>query len=191
VAVGDVVVAMASSGLHSNGYSLVRRVIADAGWTLDREVPDLGRALGVELLTPTRVYAADVLDLVGAGLDVHALSHVTGGGLAANLARVLPSGVRVDIDRSTWSLPPIFRLVGELGQVPRDDLERTLNMGVGMVAVVPATAADAAIQRLGEHDLAAWVCGEVRTDDGTPTAHESRGTKGVDGGAVALVGEYR
>jgi phosphoribosylformylglycinamidine cyclo-ligase len=191
VHVGDVVVAMASSGLHSNGYSLVRRVVADAGWGLDRDVPELGRTLGEELLTPTRVYAAAVLDLLGAGLDVHALSHVTGGGLAANLARVLPPGVRADVERSSWVLPPVFRLVGELGRVPQDDLERTLNMGVGMLAVLPAEAADSAVARLGGHGLGAWICGDVRPDDGTPKAHESRGTKGVDGGAVALVGEYR
>jgi phosphoribosylformylglycinamidine cyclo-ligase len=191
VRAGDVVVAMASSGLHSNGYSLVRRVVADAGWALDRDVPELGRTLGEELLTPTRVYAADVLDLVGSGLEVHALSHVTGGGLAANLARVLPPGLRVDVERGTWSPAPIFGLVGGLGRVPQGDLERTLNMGVGMLAVVPPESVDATVARLQSRDLTAWPCGEVRADDGTPQADESRGAKGVDGGAVALVGTYR
>jgi phosphoribosylformylglycinamidine cyclo-ligase len=188
---GDVVVAMASSGLHSNGYSLVRRVIADAGWGLDRQVPELGRTLGEELLAPTTVYATDVLDLVGSGLEVHALSHVTGGGLAANLARVLPAGLAADVDRSSWSPAPIFGLVAELGGVPRDDLERTLNMGVGMLAVLPEAAAADAVRRLAARDVSAWVCGRVRPDDGTPEAEQSRGAKGVDGGAVALVGNYR
>jgi phosphoribosylformylglycinamidine cyclo-ligase len=187
----DVVVAMASSGLHSNGYSLVRRVVADAGWALERHVPELGRTLGEELLTPTRVYATDVLDLVGSGLEVHALSHVTGGGLAANLARVLPAGLAADIDRSTWSPAPVFGLVGRLGGVPRDDLERTLNMGVGMLAVVPEDAALDAVRRLAARDVSAWVCGRVRADDGRLHPGQTRGAKGVDGGAVALVGNYR
>ncbi len=189
VRAGDVVVAMASSGLHANGYSLVRKVIQDAGWQLDRDVPELGRTLGEELLEPTRVYAADLLDLLGADLDVHALSHVTGGGLAANLARVLPPGLLAEVDRSTWSPAPVFGLVAELGRVPRDDVERTLNVGVGMLAVVPAASADDVVRRLGERDLPAWVAGRVLADDGR-SAGQSRGAKGVDGGAAALVGEH-
>ena len=143
---GDVVIGMASSGLHSNGYSLVRRVINVAGWQLDRQVSELGRTLGEELLEPTRVYAADVLDLARAfpvngpdgttGHGVRGFSHVTGGGLAANLARVLPADLQATVERSTWSLPPVFQLVAQLGQVPLADLERTLNLGVGMVAIV-------------------------------------------------------
>ncbi len=106
---GDVVVAMASSGLHSNGYSLVRHVLLEqAGWSLDRDVPELGRTLGAELLTPTRLYAKPCLD-VAARTEVHAMSHVTGGGLAANLARVLPDDVSVRVDRSTWTRPPSSR----------------------------------------------------------------------------------
>ena len=146
VRAGDVVIGMASSGLHSNGYSLVRRVINHAGWALDRQVSELGRTLGEELLEPTRVYAADCLDLArtfpvngsAAGKAVHGFSHVTGGGLAANLARVLPQGLLATVDRATWELPAIFKLVSELGNVPLADLERTLNLGVGMVAIVSA-----------------------------------------------------
>ena len=141
---GDVVLGLAASGLHSNGYSLVRRVVNTAGWSLDREVTELGRTLGEELLEPTRIYSRACLDLVqrlnghegGSDLPVRAFSHVTGGGLAANLARVLPQGLMATVERDTWSLPPVFRLVGELGRVPQSDLERTLNLGVGMVAVV-------------------------------------------------------
>ncbi|MEO6530063.1 MAG: phosphoribosylformylglycinamidine cyclo-ligase, partial [Specibacter sp.] len=143
VRAGDVIIGMASSGLHSNGYSLVRRVINHAGWALDRQVSELGRTLGEELLEPTRVYAADCLDLtrylpVTQDKAVHGFSHITGGGLAANLARVLPQGLIGTVDRSTWSLPAIFNLVSQLGNVPLADLERTLNLGVGMVAVVSA-----------------------------------------------------
>ncbi len=99
---GDVVVAMASSGLHSNGYSLVRHVIRESGWALDRHVPEFGRTLGEELLTPTRIYSRHCLALIGA-VEVHAISHITGGGLAANLARVIPGSAEVRIDRTSWA----------------------------------------------------------------------------------------
>ena len=194
VRAGDAVLAFASSGLHSNGYSLVRRVIASAGWELDRQVEDFGRTLGEELLEPTRIYTRALLDLVRAGdVDVHALSHVTGGGLAANLARVLPAGTIARVDRSTWTPPPVFSLVGSLGQVPRADLERTLNMGVGFVAALPQADVDAAIARSAAAGIDAWVLGEV-TDAATtePAAGVEvvQGAKGVDGGAVQVVGEY-
>ena len=105
---GDVVVALASSGLHSNGYSLVRQVLLTEGkLSLDAHLDDLGRTLGEELLTPTRVYARDILAMIGAA-PVHSISHITGGGLANNLARVLPAGISVTIDRATWTPPPIF-----------------------------------------------------------------------------------
>ncbi|WP_395399659.1 phosphoribosylformylglycinamidine cyclo-ligase [Arthrobacter sp. UC242_113] len=195
---GDVVIGMASSGLHSNGYSLVRRVINHAGWALDRQVSELGRTLGEELLEPTRVYAADCLDLarafpVTADKAVHGFSHVTGGGLAANLARVLPQGLVATVDRSTWELPAIFKLVSELGRVPLPDLERTLNLGVGMVAVVSAEAADAAVARLNERGLPSWIMGSVSADSDAVVKTGPdyvQGAKGVDGGAVQLVNAY-
>jgi phosphoribosylformylglycinamidine cyclo-ligase len=194
VASGDVVLALASSGLHSNGYSLVRRVFAHAGWSLDRHVEEFGRTLGEELLEPTRVYSADLVDLVRTdGADVHALSHVTGGGLAANLARVLPPHLHARLDRSTWTPAPVFTTVGRLGGVPRADLERTLNMGVGFVAVLPASGAQAASELLEARGIHTWVMGEVaaaaetRPVDGVEVV---RGAKGVDGGSVQLVGEH-
>lgn len=188
---GDVLVALASSGLHSNGYSLVRRVVEVAGWGLERYVDELGRTLGEELLEPTRVYAADLLDLVRApDVDVHALSHVTGGGLAANLARVLPRDLEAVVERSTWTPAPVFALVRDLGQVPAADLERTLNMGVGMVAVVAAADADAAIGRLAASGVPAWVLGHVRGLQVAGGDDVTQGAKGVDGGAVRLVGVH-
>ena len=160
---GDVAIAMASSGLHSNGYSLARHVfITQAGWSLDREVPELGRTLGEELLTPTRVYSLDCLALI-AGTEVHAMSHVTGGGLASNLARVVPDGVGVRIDRGTWARPAVFDVIADLGRVSRPDLEATFNIGVGMVALVAPEAVDAALRILAERGLPAWVCGEATT----------------------------
>lgn len=161
VRAGDVVVAMGSSGLHSNGYSLVRHVLLDrAGWSLDRVVPELGRTLGEELLEPTRIYARDCLALAAA-VEVHAFAHVTGGGFAANLARVLPARLVATIDRSSWTPAPIFDLVGDVGKVDPAELERTLNMGVGMAAIVPVEAVDATLALLGERGVPAWVAGEV------------------------------
>jgi phosphoribosylformylglycinamidine cyclo-ligase len=160
---GDVAIAMASSGLHSNGYSLVRHVLlTKAGWSLDRDIPELGRTLGEELLEPTRIYSLDCLALIGAA-EVHAMSHVTGGGLANNLARVVPDGVRVRIDRSSWTVPPVFDLVADLGQVSLPDLEATLNQGVGMVALVAPDTVDTALRTLSDRGLPAWVCGTVES----------------------------
>ena len=198
VRAGDVVIGMASSGLHSNGYSLVRRVINHAGWALDRQVSELGRTLGEELLEPTRVYAADCLDLartfpVTGASAVHGFSHVTGGGLAANLARVLPQGLVATVDRATWELPAIFKLVSELGNVPLADLERTLNLGVGMVAIVSADVADAAVSRLNDRGVASWIMGTVTQDSDSILKSGPdyvQGAKGVDGGAVRLVNAY-
>jgi phosphoribosylformylglycinamidine cyclo-ligase len=172
---GDALVAMASSGLHSNGYSLVRHVLLErAGWALDRDVPELGRALGEELLEPTRIYARDCLALAGR-VDVHAFSHVTGGGLAANLSRVLPSTVAATVERSSWRPAPIFGLVGSVGQVARDELERTLNMGVGMMAVLAPEDVGLALDLLVGRGVEAWLAGEV----------------GPGSGETALVGDYR
>jgi phosphoribosylformylglycinamidine cyclo-ligase len=176
---GDAVVAMRSSGLHSNGYSLVRHVLLEqAGWALDRDVPELGRTLGEELLEPTRIYAKACLALAR-GTRTHAMSHVTGGGLAANLERVLPVEVSVTLDRSTWTPQPVFGLVAEVGDVDRDSIERTLNCGVGMVAVVDADDADRVVSTLAEHEVEAWVCGEVAA---APSPEQ--------GGRVTLVGDH-
>ena len=190
VRAGDVVLAMASSGLHSNGYSLVRRVVQVAGWELDREVPELGRALGLELLEPTRLYTRPCLAVARTrAAGVHAFSHVTGGGLAANLARVLPVGLVAEIDRSSWVVPPIFDVVRRLGSVPWSDLESTLNLGVGMVAIVSPEGVDTAVATLAASGVPAWVLGHVARDDGA--AQVLRGTKGVHGGGVRLRGDYR
>ncbi|WP_375424773.1 phosphoribosylformylglycinamidine cyclo-ligase [uncultured Friedmanniella sp.] len=180
---GDVVLALESSGLHSNGYSLVRHVLLTrAGWSLDRDVPELGRTLGAELLEPTRVYALDCLALLDV-VEVHAMSHVTGGGLANNLARVVPASCSVTIDRGTWTPAPVFDLVRRVGRVSTPDLEATLNLGVGMVAVLPADAADAAIGLLGERGLRGWVCGTVEPAGGASDRSARAGT-------VSLVGEH-
>jgi phosphoribosylformylglycinamidine cyclo-ligase len=160
VRAGDVVIAMASSGLHSNGYSLARHVLLSvSGLSLD-STADLGEPLGEVLLTPTRIYARDCLTLIDA-VEVHAFSHVTGGGLSANLGRVLPDGLGATIDTTTWSPAPIFQLIASRGQVAPEEMERTFNLGVGMVAVVPAEAGQLAIDHLVGRGVPSWICGQI------------------------------
>ncbi|NYJ02972.1 phosphoribosylformylglycinamidine cyclo-ligase [Nocardioides thalensis] len=161
---GDVVIAMAASGLHSNGYSLARHVFfTQAGWTVDRQVDELGRTLGEELLEPTRIYTKAGLALARE-TETHAMAHVTGGGLANNLARVMPVELAATIDRTTWTPGPVFDLVRQVGDVSQPDLEATLNCGVGMVALTAPDSVDTALARLADHGIDAWVAGEVVVD---------------------------
>jgi phosphoribosylformylglycinamidine cyclo-ligase len=180
VAAGDVLLGLESSGLHSNGYSLVRHVLLDRDGLALADTPDVlaGRTLGDELLTPTRIYAQDCLALAARGL-VHAFAHITGGGLAGNLARVLPAGLTAVVDRATWAPQPVFGLVQSVGDVARDELERTFNLGIGMVAVVPADRAAAALQVLADRDVPAVQIGTVESGTMPP------GTPGV-----RVVSEY-
>jgi phosphoribosylformylglycinamidine cyclo-ligase len=174
---GDVLVAMEASGLHSNGYSLVRHVLLEtAQWSLDRHVDELGRSLGEELLAPTRIYATACLDLARE-TGVHAMSHITGGGLAANLERVLPVELSAVVDRSTWTPQPVFDVVRRVGGVEQAELEATLNCGVGMVALAPADEVEPAIRLLDGHGIRAWPAGEVTAD-------------GTADGRVSLVGQH-
>jgi phosphoribosylformylglycinamidine cyclo-ligase len=158
---GDTLLALASSGLHSNGYSLVRRVLERAGIGYDQVLPELGRSVGDELLEPTRIYAPHLVDLLAVGVEVHSLCHVTGGGLPGNLPRCLPSGLVGRVDRSSWTVPPIFRLLAELGPVDDDELARATNLGIGMVMVLPAAEVERASSFLTARGIPAWVLGEV------------------------------
>ncbi|MGH3332830.1 MAG: phosphoribosylformylglycinamidine cyclo-ligase [Nocardioidaceae bacterium] len=184
---GDAVIAMASSGLHSNGYSLVRHVLLSpsseggAGWTLDRPVDELGRTLGEELLEPTRIYAKACLDLART-TRTHAMSHVTGGGLAANLERVMPEELVATVDRGSWTPQPVFDLVRTVGAVAQPDLEKTLNCGVGMVSLTHPEDVDRALALLQGHGVDAWVCGEVSA------ASDAVGA--AEGGSVTLTGRH-
>jgi phosphoribosylformylglycinamidine cyclo-ligase len=173
---GDAVLALASSGLHSNGYSLVRHVLLErAGWSLDRPVAEFGRTLGEELLEPTRIYALTCLELARR-VEVHAYAHITGGGLAANLARVIPPGLHARLERGSWQPAPVFQLVGTVGAVATGELEKTLNMGVGMVAVLPASQVDDALGALRELGQDAWLLGAIERGP-EPT----RGSAALDG----------
>lgn len=190
---GDVVLALASSGLHSNGFSLVRHIVAGAGIQYGDRAPDLGShgtTWGEALLEPTRLYTQPLLRLIAeTGDAVHALSHVTGGGIAANLARVLPQGTWAELDRSTWSPPPVFRVLADLGDLDLQSTEGTWNMGVGFLAVVSAEKADAAASVLTAAGIATWQVGVVR-GGARPDGEFEQGAKGVDGGAVRLVGAF-
>jgi len=167
VRVGDVVIAMASSGLHANGFSLVRAVIdaAGAGLDLDGQPAELSQSLGAELLTPTRIYAKDCLALAEV-CAVRTFAHITGGGLAANLARVLPPTADAVLERATWQPAPIFSLLADRGNVARPEMEQTFNMGVGMVAVVGADHSDRAMDVLTERGVPAWVLGQITACSG-------------------------
>lgn len=162
VTVGDALLAVASSGLHSNGFSLARRVLTDQlGLALDAQVPELGDTLGAALLVPTRIYARAVRRLgADLGADLHALCHVTGGGIVGNLPRILPAGTRARF-RFDHERPPIFELIARGGPVAEDELRRTFNLGVGLVAVVAADRVDVALAALQAAGERAWIAGEV------------------------------
>jgi phosphoribosylformylglycinamidine cyclo-ligase len=168
VQLGDAVIAMRSSGLHSNGYSLVRHVLMGQGrLRLGSVIEDLGinHTLGEELLTPTRIYTPDCLSLI-AECEVHALAHVTGGGIPGNLNRVLPDTMDAIVDRSTWRPQPIFDLVQSKGRIDAAEMEATFNMGVGMFAVVAASDADRAMALLTARGVEAWSVGEIVEGEG-------------------------
>jgi len=182
VMAGDAVLAMGSSGLHSNGYVLARRVLLQhAGLDLLEPLAESGGSeatLGDLLLTPTRIYALDCLALVEA-TEVHAFAHITGGGLAGNLARVIPAALEAVVDRATWVLPDLIATIGSLGPVAVPELERTFNCGVGMIAVVPKASVGPALDLLAGRGLPAWVAGTV-----VPR------TENPDGLAARLSGDY-
>lgn len=159
---GDVVLAMASTGLHANGYTLARHVLFElAGLSLAHQPEELGGStLGQALLTPTRIYAPDCLALT-ADAGVRAFAHVTGGGIAANLARVLPAGVDAVLDRATWTPPAIFDLVRRCGRIEAAEMERTFNLGIGMLAVVAARDVPRALESLHARGVPAWAFGHV------------------------------
>jgi phosphoribosylformylglycinamidine cyclo-ligase len=170
---GDVLVGVASTGLHSNGYSLARKVLL-ARHALDDRLPELGtRTLGESLLEPTRIYAQDVLALL-ARVPVRAIAHVTGGGLPGNVPRNLPDGTRAVVDEGRWPVPPIFGLIEREGQVARDEMYRTFNMGLGLVLVVPPASVDEARAILRDRGLASWTVGRVEAGSGEATCEVRR-----------------
>ncbi|MEQ8231194.1 MAG: phosphoribosylformylglycinamidine cyclo-ligase, partial [Gammaproteobacteria bacterium] len=161
---GDVVLGLASSGVHSNGYSLVRRILADGGVSLD-DCFDGSTTLGDALLAPTRIYVKPLLAAL-ATHDVHAMAHVTGGGLTDNLPRVLPEGLAAHLDLDSWTLPPLFTWLREAGGVADAEMLRTFNCGIGMVLVVPAAAVDGVSATLAAAGETVHRIGEITTGSG-------------------------
>ena len=159
---GDLIVAMPASGLHSNGYSLVRHILKSHNLSLDQHLAEFGKTLGEVLLTPTEIYSLDCLALQ-AGLkgSLHGFAHITGGGLAANTARVVPAHLTATFDRSTWALPLEMVYLAQIGGVSQLNVEKTWNCGVGMIAIVDPQKAELALRSLAARGMKAWICGKI------------------------------
>jgi phosphoribosylformylglycinamidine cyclo-ligase len=169
---------MPASGFHANGYSLVRHILATQKLDLQKTYEGLSKPLGEILLTPTEIYTLDCLALIKAQQEnVRTFSHITGGGLADNTARVIPDGLIAKYDRSSWALPAEMEFMSQVAGVPQADLERTWNAGIGMVAIVDPAIADLTIRSLAARGMKAWVAGSIHAQSGP--------------GAAALEGNYR
>ena len=167
VAVGDVLVGIASTGVHSNGFSLVRKIVADNGLDLRKVYPELDaeRTLGEVLLTPTKIYVRPVLDLI-ARCDVHGISHITGGGFDENIPRILCDGQGIAIDEGSWEILPVFAFLEKYGHIAHREMFNIFNMGIGMVIAMEASQADEAVSLLAGHGLKASVIGRVTDTEG-------------------------
>ena len=167
VKVGDVLVGIASSGVHSNGFSLVRKVVSDAGLDLHAVLPELEaeRPLGEVLLTPTRIYVKQVLDVIR-NCDVHGVAHITGGGFDENIPRILKEGQGIEVKEGSWEILPVFRMLEKYGKIAHREMFNIFNMGIGMVLAVDAAEADKAIEILKSHGERASVIGRVTDNAG-------------------------
>lgn len=168
---GDVVLGLASSGLHSNGYSLVRKIVFErAGLSVRDFVPELGRTVGEELLEPTRIYVRAVQNILRhypvKRRVVRGLAHITGGGLVDNIPRILPAGRRVVLRRGSWPIPPVFTWLQRMGPVEQSEMDRVFNQGIGLVMIVSRYYAESIVNQLREDRIPSWIIGEVR--DGEP-----------------------
>ena len=175
---GDVIVGISSSGVHSNGFSLVRRIAAERGWDLTAEASFMpGVSLGETLLEPTRIYVKPLLPLVRDGL-IHGLAHITGGGLLENVPRVLPQSCRAVIHTSAWEFPPLFALLQEGGAIAAEEMARTFNCGIGMVAIVSEADSEAVIDRLEASGETATVIGRIEDGNRGCTVEGEAGSWG-------------
>ncbi len=166
---GDVVIGLESSGLHSNGFSLVRKAVFEhAELKFDTQVAELGQTVGTALLTPTRIYVKPILDLIHKKPRkplIRGMAHITGGGIADNLERVLPENCRVNIDRRTWEPPAVFSWLARIGNIDREEMFRVFNMGIGFTIVVRPRVADTVQERLARHEIKTWVLGTVEAGE--------------------------
>lgn len=158
---GDVVIGVASSGLHSNGYSLARRVLfEEQGWTPETQVPDLSELLGEALLRPTTIYVKLVKALIGKS-QMHGLAHITGGGITGNLPRILPEGCGAVINRKSWEPAPVFALIQHAGKIDQEEMFQVFNMGVGLIIVAPSEEAAKILEIIQGQGMAGWLMGEI------------------------------
>lgn len=165
VKAGDVIIAMPASGIHANGFSLVRHILKTKNLKLSGTPQNFTKTLGEVLLTPTEIYSLDCLALInGLKKDLHAFTHITGGGIADNTARVIPAGLKAVYDRSTWALPLEMLYLAQIGGVLQADMERTWNCGIGMAAILAPESADLAIRSLAARGMKAWVAGVIKTE---------------------------
>ena len=179
VQVGDVIVAMPASGIHANGFSLVRHILATQQLDLTQNY-DFEKSLGEVLLTPTEIYTLDCLALIQAQQEnIRTFSHITGGGLADNTARVVPAGLSAIYDRATWALPQEMKFLGDIAGVPLSDLERTWNVGIGMSAIVDPSVGDLIVRSLAARGMKAWIAGTIEK------------AESADSPRAALKSEYR
>ncbi len=166
VSVGDVLVGIASSGVHSNGFSLVRKIVSDNGLELGKNYPELGeRTLGEVLITPTKIYVKQVLDVI-AHCDVHGISHITGGGFDENIPRILKEGQGIEVKEGSWEILPVFRFLEKYGKINHREMFNIFNMGIGMVIALPEADVDKAIEILTKHGERASVIGRVTDKEG-------------------------
>jgi phosphoribosylformylglycinamidine cyclo-ligase len=174
VKAGDLIIAMPASGFHANGYSLIRHILFTQKLDLNKTYDGFSQSLGEILLTPTEIYTLDCLALMRAqGEKLRTFSHITGGGLADNTARVIPAGLTAKYDRSTWQLPAATKFLSEVASVPQEDMERTWNCGIGMSAIVDPSIGDLVIRSLAARGMKAWIAGAVEpsTDSGAPRSY--------------------
>lgn len=166
VKTGDALVGIASTGVHSNGFSLVRKIIADAGRDLHESIPEFGgRKLGEVLLTPTKIYVKQVLDVIR-NCDVHGVAHITGGGFDENIPRILQAGQGIEIKEGTWEILPVFRILEKWGGVPHREMFNIFNMGIGMVLAMDLSEAEKAMKILTKHGEKAYVIGKINSSEG-------------------------
>jgi phosphoribosylformylglycinamidine cyclo-ligase len=165
IAPDDVVIGLASTGLHSNGYSLARKIVFDiAGLKPQDAIDELGTTAGAALLTPTRIYVRPVRSVLShykVKNVVHGIAHVTGGGLCENLERIVPAGVRIEIERGSWPIPPVFTWLQRLGEVDQAEMDRVFNMGIGMVLVVRPFFAESIRSQLAAYGVESWPIGRA------------------------------
>jgi len=159
---GDVIIGIESNGLHSNGYSLVRRLFFDIKkMNIDTHIPELGVELGEELIRPTRIYVKAFMALRD-NLEIKGMAHITGGGIPGNLPRILPKGIRADIKIGSWPVPPIFELIEKIGNIADDEMKKTFNMGIGYIMVVSEKASGNAISLLNKAGFRAFIMGNTK-----------------------------